>query len=463
MNPTSNPHARTRSIRRGKRTSGPSCLELELFADLAASELAALSRVFVSQSFRAGEVLMRQGEPGDELFLLEYGTVQIEVEEASRANFVRTVEAPAALGEMALLTNDPRTATVRALDDVRCLQVDRPRFEAMITRRPELAQVLTRLLGERLKEIDGIRTVGKYTVTGVLGAGAVARVFSAEHPDLKLPVALKMLSHSVVHHPQFANAFDEEARIIARLAHPNVVRVFDTAEAYGTRFIVMELLEGQMLEDRIGSRQPLDFPRIRHILIEMCHALGHVHDNGLVHRDVKPDNIFLTADGPAKLLDFGIAIRRERSICTGDSRLGTPFYMPPEQILGWSLDGRADLYALGVTAYEMASRRVPYDAPDLESLLRKHIEAPVPDLKAALPQTPDWLDAFVSRCLQKHPDGRFRSAAEAAAFLEAAEVGEGARRVLRFDAHDATAVDAALRRALRELSLDGIAVELAEG
>lgn len=463
MHTTSHPHARTRSIRRGKRSSGPSCLELALFADLAETELAALSRVFVAQSFSDGEPLMLQGEPGDEMYLLEYGKVQIEVEEASRDNFTRTVEAPAALGEMALLTNDPRTATVRAVGDVRCLQVDRPRFEAMITRRPELAQVLTRLLGERLKEIDGIRRVGKYTVTGVLGAGAVARVFSAMHPDLGLPVALKMLSHSVVHHPQFANAFDEEARIIARLAHPNVVRVFDTAEAYGTRFIVMELLEGRMLEERISSRHALDFPVINRILKEMCLALEHVHGHGLVHRDVKPDNIFLAASGQAKLLDFGIAIRRERSICTGDSRLGTPFYMPPEQILGWSLDGRSDLYALGMTAYEMATRRVAYDAPDLEGLLRKHIEAPVPKLHDAVPSAPEWLADFITRCTQKHPDARFRSAAEAVAFLDAAPIGGGSARTIKFDGMATEAVDAALRRVQRELALDGIDVEIVDG
>jgi serine/threonine-protein kinase len=320
--------------------------------------------------------------------------------------------------------------------------------------------VLTRLLGDRLTDIDGIRRVGKYTVTGVLGAGAVARVFSALHPDLGLPVALKMLSHAVVHHPQFADAFDEEARLIARLSHPNVVRVFDTAEAYGTRFIVMELLEGRMLEDRITSRQPLPWPEINRILSEMTQALDHVHRNGLVHRDVKPDNIFLTGDGTAKLLDFGIAIQQKRSICKGGSRLGTPFYMPPEQILGWSLDGRTDLYALGITAYEMAARRVAYDAPDLETLLRMHIEAPPPDLHQVVPNAPNWLGEFIRRCTQKHPDARFRSAAEATSFLRAAPDGGGVARTVTFDDTHTSTVDAALRRLQRELARNGIEIEL---
>lgn len=453
---SSNPHKRTRSIRQGTRSTGPGCLELALFADLADPELAALSAAFVTRHFADGEVLISQGERGDEMYLLEEGQVRIEVAEASRPDFIRLVQSPAALGEMALLTDDVRTATVRAVGAVKCARLDRARFEALVAQRPEVGKVLTRLLGERLKEIDGIRRVGKYTVTGVLGAGAVARVFSAVHPDLGLPVALKMLTHAVVHHPQFADAFDEEARLIARLSHPNVVRVYDTAEAYGTRFIVMELLEGRMLEERIVSREPLDWSVINRILIEMTEALAHVHQHGLVHRDVKPDNIFLADSGAAKLLDFGIAIREARSICPGDTRLGTPFYMAPEQILGWQLDGRTDLYALGMTAYEMAARRVAYDAVDLRSLLQMHIDSPPPELHEAVPAAPIWLAEFVRRCTQKHPDDRFGSATEASRFLREAPAAETGGRTLCFASEHALAVDMALRTLQSALADAGI-------
>ena len=452
---SSHAQKRTRAIRYGALSNGPNCLELALFADLADPELAALSDAFVSVYFADGEVLISQGERGDEMYLLEEGQVRIEVAEASRPDFNRMVQSPAALGEMALLTDDVRTATVRAVGPVKCARLDRDRFEALVAQRPEVGKVLTRLLGERLKEIDGIRRVGKYTVTGVLGAGAVARVFSAVHPDLGLPVALKMLTHAVVHHPQFADAFDEEARLIARLSHPNVVRVYDTAEAYGTRFIVMELLEGRMLEERIASRQPVDWSVINRILLEMTAALAHVHQHGLVHRDVKPDNIFLSASGTAKLLDFGIAIRQARSVCSGDT-LGTPFYMPPEQILGWQLDGRTDLYALGMTAYEMATRRVAYDAQDLRTLLRMHIDAPPPELHEAAPSAPMWLAEFIRRCTQKHPDDRFGSALEAARFLrETPAEGIGARN-LSFAKEHTLQVDTALRKAQRDLANAGI-------
>ena len=288
---------RTRSIRHGASVAAQSGMELALFADLDESDLEALNAAMVTVHFADGAVLMRQGEPGDDMFVLEEGQVWVDVAEVDQPDFSRTVQAPATLGEMALLTDDLRSATVRALGPVRCARLDRERLDALLAERPEIGRVLTRLLGERLKEINGVRRVDKYTVTGVLGAGGVARVFSAMHPDLNLPVALKMLNHAVMHHPQFADAFDEEARLIARLSHPNVVRVLDTAEAYGTRFIVMELLEGRMLEDHITSRDPLDSPIIKRILVEMSDALAHVHDNGLVHRDVKPDNIFLTNSG----------------------------------------------------------------------------------------------------------------------------------------------------------------------
>ncbi|MEZ4474178.1 MAG: protein kinase [bacterium] len=406
-------------------------------------------------AFRDGEVLLREGDPGDHLYLLESGEVQVQV--AGPPAFERRVLAPATLGEMALITDAPRTATVRAVGSVRGLRLDRGRLEALLVQHPPIARVLTRLVGDRLREIDGIRRVGKYVITGVLGRGGVAEVFSARHPELGLPVALKMLSHAVVHHPQFAAAFDEEARVIAGLQHPNVVRVYDTERAYGTRFIVMEQLEGHLLEEVRRPRPPWEV--LRRVLAEITRALAHVHAHGLVHRDVKPEHIFLTAAGPARLLDFGIAISAQRSACAGAQRLGTPFYMAPEQIRGLPLDGRTDLYALGITAYEVATGRLPFLGRDLPELLRHQLHTPTPPLRDRAPDAPGWLVRFVERATAKDPADRF---ADAEAALACLRDGEGAGRVVRYAVEDAPAVEAALARLQAELAAAGVEIEVGE-
>ena len=420
--------------------------EVPLLRDLGVHELAALERTLVEVRFDAGATLLRQGEPGDCLYLLEAGTVTVRVDRAGSPTFTRSIVAPDTLGEMALVTRAPRSATVVAASAVRCRRLDRDRFEALVAAHPAAADVVTRLVGERLLEIDGIRQVGKYDVTGPLGAGAVAYVYAGRHRELGTEVALKMLAHAAVYHPHFAAQFDREAQIIARLDHPNVVRVIDTEAAYGTRFIVMERLRGALLEERMGPAEPRPWEAVRRIARDVCGALEHAHEHGLVHRDVKPANIFVAPDGGARLLDFGIAIGRERSTCVGAARLGTPCYMAPEQILGRPLDGRTDLYALGLSLYEVVTGRVPFMERTLEALLRLQLDAPLPDPRLLTPDVPEDLVAFMRRCAAKRAVDRFGSAAEAAAAL----TGEGTDGLILRIRH-APAADAAVRAALGAL------------
>ena len=148
--------------------------------------------------------------------------------------------------------------------------------------------------------------------------------------------------------------------------------MLDTAQAYGTHFIVMEKLTGTMLEDIVAQGQRLPWGMIRRILREVCSALAYSHEHNLLHRDIKPSNVFLTEDRRVKLLDFGIATSTESSETGGGHLLGTPYYMAPEQIRGERLDGRADLYALGIMAYELSTLNVPFDADTLDDLLRNY-------------------------------------------------------------------------------------------
>ncbi len=371
-------------------------------------------------AFASGDEIIKQGDDGEEMFVLAEGTIRIIVRGADgKVVFERTSAAPAIFGEMSLITREPRSATVVAEMSCVCLRIDKIAVKELFGRHPSTAVFLTRLVGERLMQVQGIRKVGKYEVSGRLGSGGVATVFEARHPSLGIPVALKMLSHALVFDAGFADHFAEEARLVAMLDHENIVRVLDTEQAYGTHFIVMEKLTGELLDELVQGEEPVSWENTRRILREICDALAYSHDHGFVHRDVKPENVFLRTDGRVKLMDFGIATRSGGS--DGEGRVfGTPYYMSPEQIQGEELDGRSDLYSLGILAYELVTGTLPFDADTIEDLFEHHMSTPTPDPRSERPGIPEDLVEFILRATEKRPADRFATCHEASAYLKAA-------------------------------------------
>ena len=399
----------------------PRWSKLEIFRGMPDDVVDQLRDVLTPILFEPGQVILEQGQTGDDMYLLDRGSVKVSVVgEVDSTNFERVLAAPAMFGEMALITKAKRSATITAETAVRSLRIDRQSFSELVDRNPQSAVFVTRLVGERLLEAGSIRRVGKYEVAGQLGEGAVATVFEAIHPTLGKSVALKMLSHALVYHHGFAEQFQGEAKLVAHLNHEHIVRVLDTEEAYGTHFIVMEKLTGTLLEDLIETGPHLAWGAIRRILKEICLALQYSHEQGLLHRDIKPSNVFLTEDRRVKILDFGIAVHEEASEAAAGHLLGTPYYMSPEQILGSRLDGRADLYSTGILAYELCTRVVPFDADTLDDLLRMHLNKAMPDPRALQKDIPDDLCAFIARSTAKKASERYGSCGEAAAFLQAA-------------------------------------------
>ncbi|HAN31018.1 MAG TPA: hypothetical protein DCQ06_05420, partial [Myxococcales bacterium] len=230
---------------------------------------------------------------------------------------------------------------------------------------------------------------------------------------------LKMLSHALVYDQGFADHFAEEARLVAQLDHPNITRVIDTEQAYGTHFIVMEKLTGELLEEVIEKGAVVSYDNVRRILLEVCEALAYSHERGFVHRDVKPENVFLLTDGRTKLMDFGIATSTDQN--GGEERIfGTPYYMSPEQIMGKALDGRSDLYSLGIMAYELITGDIPFDADTVQDLFRLHIGRQISDVRKIRPDVPDDLVEFIGRSTCKKIDDRFDDCDQAAQFLRVA-------------------------------------------
>ena len=278
----------------------------------------------------------------------------------------------------------------------------------------------------------------RYRVIRRLGKGGMGEVFLAEHIAIGRMVAIKTLSATQQDKPDLARRFMQEARTASKVRHANIVDITDFGHTEaGAPFFVMEYLEGQDLKTLLRHEGALAWPRAREIALQICAALGAAHAQGVVHRDLKPDNVFLMRQGDAevvKVLDFGIA----KSITSDEPQettqtgvlLGTPEYMSPEQAQDLPLDARSDIYAAGVILYRMLTGRVPFQAKAFMTVLARHIQEP--------PQPPSQVDPtrpvspgqerVILRCLAKRPEDRYQSAAELAAALRAAEELRAPRR-----------------------------------
>lgn len=256
---------------------------------------------------------------------------------------------------------------------------------------------------------------GRYELDRRLGIGGMSTVQLAFDRRLERHVAVKLLAEHLADDPAFVSRFRREALAAARLVHPNVVQVFDFGfdESQHQHFIVMEYVTGQSCAELLRERGHLDVEEAVEILVQACRGLDYAHRNGVVHRDVKPGNLLRSDDGVVKLADFGIAKATEQSSITQvGSVLGTAAYLAPEQARGEEAGPRADLYSLGVVAYQLLSGRLPYEATSLSELaLKQQREAPL-RLEDLNPSVPPTLSRAVATALALDPGGRYADAAQ---------------------------------------------------
>jgi serine/threonine protein kinase len=271
-------------------------------------------------------------------------------------------------------------------------------------------------LAERKDELLG-EMLGQFRVARMLGAGGMGTVYKAVHPDIGSRVAIKVLSHDCARRRDLVERFFAEARAVNVIRHESIVNVLDLAMLPdGRPYIVMEYLDGLSLSAVIEQQSPLPLGSLARLLGEVLGGLSAAHAKGIVHRDLKPDNIFVTPQGHAKVLDFGIAKLRPESgggptpTQTG-SLLGTPQYMAPEQAMAQAVDARTDVYAMGIILYEGATGRKPFQAPSLFDLLRQQVEqAPMPP-SAYRPDMPADYETVILRAMEKRPENRWQGAA----------------------------------------------------
>ena len=256
----------------------------------------------------------------------------------------------------------------------------------------------------------------EYTIEGEIGRGGMGVVFLARDLKLKRRVAIKVLPPELAYRPEIRTRFTREAQTSARLSHPHIVPIHAVGEADGLVYFVMGFVDGEPLGARLKRRGKLPIEEVRRIMKETSDALGMAHTMGIIHRDIKPDNILL--DGTRRrvmVTDFGIAkalTDAGSGTLTGTGvAIGTPTYMSPEQAAGErEIDARSDLYSLGVVAYEMLLGRVPFKASTVPGILMKQITEPPPDIMVGRPECPEELAATVLRCLEKDPESRWPTA-----------------------------------------------------
>jgi predicted Ser/Thr protein kinase len=276
---------------------------------------------------------------------------------------------------------------------------------------------------------------GRYELEELVGSGGMSSVYRAHDRLLERSVALKILHEQFTRDEDYVERFRREARAVAQLTHPNIVTVIDRGEQDGRQFIVFEYVDGMNLKELVEQEGPLSPREAIELALQVARGLAFAHDQGLVHRDVKPQNVLLDADGRAKVTDFGIArsVDVDGMTITG-TIMGTSNYIAPEQARGQPVDEQTDVYSLGCVLYELLAGEVPFDGDNFVAVAMRHVNDPVPSVGEVRPDVPPRLDWAIQRAMAKDHTERFDSMADFAAELEACHVeldgGEGATMIV---------------------------------
>lgn len=279
----------------------------------------------------------------------------------------------------------------------------------------------TPLAGSGAAGLPGSTLAGSYDLESLIGTGGTSMVYRAYHRQMQRPVAIKMLRSSLSSDEYSLKRFQQEARAVSQLTHPNVITVFDVGVSpHGEPYIVMEYLEGISLFSLIKTQGNPSVARCLHLFIQTCNALAHAHQKGVIHRDLKPSNIMLVnVDGDhdfVKILDFGLAKLRsltgeyQKLTKTGDV-FGSPSYMSPEQCTGSKIDARSDIYSFGCVMYEALTGKAPFRGSNSLEVIRKHLKEDPPPFKETRPDLlfPCSLETIVLKALRRNPDERYQT------------------------------------------------------
>ncbi|HEY2636372.1 MAG TPA: protein kinase, partial [Solirubrobacteraceae bacterium] len=279
-----------------------------------------------------------------------------------------------------------------------------------------------------MSTLVGMLLSARYRLDAQIGSGGMSTVYRAFDANLERRVAIKLLHREIAADSDQLERFRREARAVAQLSHPHIVGVIDAGEDESRPYIVFEYVEGQTLKERIRALGRLPVDESIAYAIEIARALGCAHMHDIVHRDVKPQNVLIDAEGSAKVTDFGIARSLRDDGLTADGRvLGTTDYVSPEQALGHDVNGQSDIYSLGVVLYEMLTGEVPFHGENQISVAMKHVREDLPDIQMVRPEVSATLAAVLDRMTDKSLEHRYADVPSLVADLEEALAIEAAR------------------------------------
>lgn len=413
-----------------------------LFKEAPPQDLVAIWRRLREVQAPAGSIVCRRGDAGERCYIVQSGMLEVRLGLGPDNVTIRLIGPGDVVGEMALITGQPRSADVVVSEDAILWELDREAFDAVLATSVPLLRALNRALcdlvvlmthaveqgvpGRGTTGVAGMR-IGPYRVRAQLGSGGMGVVYHAVHGTSGAAVALKMVPLAMGDGHEFRERLQREAAALQQLDHPNIIHMVDSGVVEerlgGGGYLALEWLPDAL--DRVLWAQypePLD-PREALLLAHgAARGLAAIHLAGFVHRDVKPSNILLRDDRTPVLIDFGLVItrtqaREEHRLTASNVIVGTADYMAPEQVAGLPVDGRTDLYALGITLYELLAGHVPFAGRDPLATLHAHVEEPPPPLPSSVPAP---ARRVVERAIAKRPAERFPSAAAMAAAIEEA-------------------------------------------
>lgn len=411
--------------------------KVDAFARLPEPVLRALADRLAAKDVAVGTVLMKQGDQADGLWVIGSGLAEVRLRKAGKKPILLARPGPSTvLGEMALITQGPRLADVVMTEAGTALFLSRADFEALERRMPEIVSVLTELVAQRLGRAaeDGLgdKVLDGYRIVRPVGRGATAVVYEAERvgvvPGVTADrVALKMLSHRLVRDQTAMAWFEREASVLERLRHPGIASCHGRFPAYGTRFLVIDYVDGPSLGEvvrRIGALPEAD---ARRAVGSIAKALAHVHAHGVLHGDIKPANVLVGLDGHVRLTDFGIATAMDEAASSAPRpdtlRLsGTPRYMAPEMFLGAHRSEATDIYALGCVLWEVLAGRPAFPMEDIGGLVLAKRRFDAEAARDVSPTAPADLVAALAGFLDPDPSARTGTLASLAA--EAGDISQ---------------------------------------